>query len=157
MKIRNGFVSNSSSSSFTCSICEREESGYDLCLSDIGMGECSHGHYFCKGHMNDLSLEDKRDILIKYRDEVDDIIMKGVEGRDGNLIVMAFDKLMSEIDGWYECPDDICPCCTLKSVDRSTVYAYALYLLGKTRKDLEQDIRSKFSTRKEVWEEIRKK
>lgn len=30
VKFRNGFVSNSSSSSFICEICGEEESGYDI-------------------------------------------------------------------------------------------------------------------------------
>lgn len=46
MKSRNGFVSNSSSSSFMCLSCGEIESGMDLCLSDAGMMECVHGHIF---------------------------------------------------------------------------------------------------------------
>jgi hypothetical protein len=44
MKIRNGFVSNSSSSSFVCSICGEIESGMDLCLEDVCMVQCVKGH-----------------------------------------------------------------------------------------------------------------
>ena len=44
MKTRNGFVSNSSSSSFVCSICGESESGWDLGLSDFEMFECENGH-----------------------------------------------------------------------------------------------------------------
>ena len=39
MKIRSGFVSNSSSSSFVCCICGRSEGGYDMSLEDAGMVE----------------------------------------------------------------------------------------------------------------------
>jgi len=39
MKIRQGFVSNSSSSSFTCDVCGEEVSGYDVCLSEAEMSE----------------------------------------------------------------------------------------------------------------------
>lgn len=38
MKIRRGFVSNSSSSSFICDVCGRDKTGY----------ECENGHYFCQ-------------------------------------------------------------------------------------------------------------
>ena len=44
MKIRNGFVSNSSSSSFACSICGDIESGWDLCPVDVDMFKCDNGH-----------------------------------------------------------------------------------------------------------------
>lgn len=48
MKIRSGFVSNSSSSSFVCDFCGREDSGMDYCLEDAEMFECEHGHTFCE-------------------------------------------------------------------------------------------------------------
>ena len=50
MKIRKGFVSNSSSSSFICLVCGTVESGMDASPSDFGMSECVHGHTFCNGH-----------------------------------------------------------------------------------------------------------
>ena len=43
MKIRNGFVSNSSSSSFICEVCGQDASGYDMSLSDAEMYECING------------------------------------------------------------------------------------------------------------------
>jgi hypothetical protein len=48
MKIRNGFVSNSSSSSFVCCISGEVESGYDLGIRDAGYYECKNGHVFCE-------------------------------------------------------------------------------------------------------------
>jgi len=44
MKIRNGFVSNSSSSSFTCSVCGGDECGYDMSYRELGMIRCKNGH-----------------------------------------------------------------------------------------------------------------
>jgi len=46
MKTRNGFVSNSSTSSFVCNICGEVEAGMDLCLSDVEMVECEYDHTF---------------------------------------------------------------------------------------------------------------
>jgi hypothetical protein len=43
MKIRSGFVSNSSSSSFVCDVCGENISGMDIGLSDAGMFECMNG------------------------------------------------------------------------------------------------------------------
>ena len=45
MKIRKGFVSNSSSSSFVCKICGETESDYDLSLRDANMACCENNHY----------------------------------------------------------------------------------------------------------------
>jgi len=44
MKIRNRFVSNSSSSSFTCAVCGNTQSGYDMSLNDFEMSRCENGH-----------------------------------------------------------------------------------------------------------------
>ena len=46
MKIRKGFVSNSSSSSFICDITGSVESGYDASLSDVEMCRCINDHTF---------------------------------------------------------------------------------------------------------------
>lgn len=51
MKIRSGFVSNSSTSSFVCDVCGEEVSGMDLGISDAGMYSCENGHTFCESHM----------------------------------------------------------------------------------------------------------
>jgi len=60
MKIRNGFVSNSSSSSFVCDVCGAVESGWDACLSDFDMDRCENDHIFCNGHITDaIYVEDK--------------------------------------------------------------------------------------------------
>jgi hypothetical protein len=46
MKFREGFVTNSSSSSFICQVTGRVESGMDLSLSECGMCTCKNGHTF---------------------------------------------------------------------------------------------------------------
>lgn len=52
MKIRNGFVSNSSSSSFICEICNRTEIGWDSnSVTDYDMVRCVNDHTFCASHL----------------------------------------------------------------------------------------------------------
>jgi hypothetical protein len=59
MKIRTGFVSNSSSSSFVCLKCEESHEGYDGDYGDIKNLACEYGHDFCS---ECISLpEDERD------------------------------------------------------------------------------------------------
>lgn len=52
MKIRHGFVSNSSTSSFLCMVCGNMEAGSDCVgMSDYGFGACENGHEFCLEHI----------------------------------------------------------------------------------------------------------
>jgi hypothetical protein len=51
MKIRTGFVSNSSSSSFVCEITGEQFSGYDASLGDFELVECQNGHIFSENYV----------------------------------------------------------------------------------------------------------
>ena len=62
MKLRKGFVSNSSSSSFVCDVCGYTESGWDMSLEEAEMYECENGHTFCEGHI----IEPTKEQLIEY-------------------------------------------------------------------------------------------
>lgn len=57
MKVRNGFVSNSSSSSFVCQVCGEIESGFDSSYSEFGMVQCFEEHVLHKDHILKLSKE----------------------------------------------------------------------------------------------------
>ena len=69
MKIRNGFVSNSSSSSFICNVCGGIESGYDESLRDLGMQMCEHEHYYHTSHSLDDFMEAGKDAWYNYLKE----------------------------------------------------------------------------------------
>lgn len=66
MKVRNGFVSNSSSSSFICDVCGEVESGYDCSLSDFDMSQCEHGHVFHDGHIENGFNDQTTEFKFKY-------------------------------------------------------------------------------------------
>ena len=59
MKIRHGFVSNSSSSSFICSVCKEDYSGWDAGLSEAEMYECENNHIFCESHLVNSEIDTK--------------------------------------------------------------------------------------------------
>lgn len=60
MKVKTGFVSNSSSSSFTCLVCGREDGGFDMTLTDADMSNCIYGHIFCSHHTVETVNVDKK-------------------------------------------------------------------------------------------------
>ena len=66
MKVRNGFVSNSSSSSFVCNICGAIESGYDASIKDFDMEMCENGHEFHIGCMGDTPDFNEADTKTRY-------------------------------------------------------------------------------------------
>lgn len=68
MKVRFGFVSNSSSSSFVCEICGHTETGYDASLEDVGFVQCEHAHIFCDEHVINT------DEGVEYEDEYDEYL-----------------------------------------------------------------------------------
>ena len=53
MKTRHGFVSNSSTSSFTCDICDEEYTGWDACPSQFDCSTCENEHVMCNSHIKD--------------------------------------------------------------------------------------------------------
>lgn len=59
MKIRSGFVSNSSTSSFVCGICGESYEGWDAYPTDpaYNCSVCPNGHIMCNEHLKDVKIE----------------------------------------------------------------------------------------------------
>ncbi|HUX60708.1 MAG TPA: hypothetical protein VMV32_05305 [Ignavibacteriaceae bacterium] len=53
MKVRKGFVSNSSTSSFVCDLCGEEYTGWDASAydADYDCSVCPNGHVLCNSHL----------------------------------------------------------------------------------------------------------
>ena len=60
MKTRNGFVSNSSTTSFTCEICGAKEAGSDCVdMEEYGFCNCENGHTICLDHRKKPQTDDE--------------------------------------------------------------------------------------------------
>ncbi len=100
MKIRTGFVSNSSSSSFTCEICGATESGWDASPDEIGFVECEHGHLFCDEERLNPSEEDLDKGLINFIKKHSERDVKRIESKqEGKL--SSWDEKSLEISKRY--------------------------------------------------------
>lgn len=84
MKVRDGFVSNSSTTTFICAVCGTVESGMDAGLTEFGACECVEGHELCTKHIPKYMLKE----LNKTKQHV----VQQVKQRYGN-----WDKFKKEV------------------------------------------------------------
>ena len=170
MKIRNGFVSNSSSSSFICDVCGQDVSGWDMSLSEAEMYECENGHIFCEHHA--LSYESKKQFCIglitskiesytKRMNDSEDTIgtgygskkyyenyliteqekLKEVEESDEDY---DYDDLMESYDYRYEFPSKYCPICQMEHVTDSDMVSFLFKKFNLSKEDVKNEIKSTF-------------
>ncbi len=162
MKIRNGFVSNSSSSSFTCDVCGENVSGWDLGLSEAEMSECVNGHVLCDEHLSEsdviyeeMTFEEKKEYCLQLaewestRDEINEM------EHEEQLDDLYSDELCSEER--YNMPASRCPCCSLAKPTDSQVLEFLLFEKGTSREDIEDEMRTRFTDYEEMTQAIKGK
>jgi len=166
MKRRNGFVSNSSSSSFLCEICGRHKVSYEG-LSEVQMVECENGHTFCEHHLLEVK---KKTLLEQYKDlqekgELDeDLEVEICNKLQGALTPEEQESRLEEFEDQFDdtyadldqdgVPADSCPICTLNYIPNELLLSY-LVAATKLNLDLIADqIRSSYKNLQEVEEYI---
>ena len=138
MKIRNGFVSNSSSSSYICRICGEVEAGYELSFSDTNMIQCTNDHIICKHHI----LEGKN------REEIKQILEKmdiSVDNVDELLNKNSFYMIYNKFDNHYELPEEFCPICNMSVIDDKTLLNYMYKRSNTSNETIISEIRQSFN------------
>ncbi len=132
MKVRAGFVSNSSSSSFVCEICGEKAEGMDIGLSDADMFQCENGHTMCQEHaLQDLTCHGHTD---DYEDEDD--------GMDENY---EFDL--------YEIDEACCPICNYQEISYDDAREYLKKKYGVSEDLVFQKIKEINKRRKKLYSE----
>ena len=131
MKIRQGFVSNSSSSSFVCNACGCAESGWDMYLSEAEMHECTNGHTICDSH---IKITKKHYIEFLGKENITTL----EEEEETTIDKIDIDILeeMAE-DFRYEMPASACPVCNFEYLVREDLLRF---IKGK-HENTEQEIR----------------
>ncbi len=143
MKIRKGFVSNSSSSSFTCEVCGETYSGWDMGLEDVEMHECGNGHLICDDHMlGDIDPQAMKEFMLSYG--VEDSQKEELKTMDDDGI----EEMWEEGDFCYhireELPASFCPICSFKDIDPTEAIKYLMKKNNLTMEALKTQIQEEF-------------
>lgn len=146
-------MTNSSSSSYTCEICGRTESGWDMGLSECEMYECENGHTFC---IDELLEVDSKEII--------KIIMENEYNKESNnyerdyteseLDELDQDELMSLVaeGGHYGVPECMCPICNFIEYSEYDLSKYLLKEYGVPRDDVFAEVKALNKRRKKLYE-----
>lgn len=128
MKIRAGFVSNSSSSSFVCHQCGETFSGWDASVRDFDHYECERGHVFCTP-------------------------IKGIKipkvDYNGNEVDGEFD----EDDDFQrsEMPWQACPLCNMQVISDDMVWQYIIKTRDINLDNIREEMQKQFKTYQELY------
>ena len=148
MKYRKDFVTNSSSSSYVCEICGRDEHGWDLCLSDADMVTCENGHTFCADESLDRPT---REALIKgvLEDEYNHTAAEALEDMDSDDL---FEEWLSVNDNRYELPEYLCPICSFVEYSQSDLKDYLQAQYGISDDEVFTEVKKANKRRKKLYD-----
>ena len=155
MKIRTGFVSNSSTSSFICDVCHEVVAERDLCITDAEMYQCTNGHTFCEIHALEATPEDVAADIVrhaeiklkeypsKWWEEALESAKQLQEKED--LCMEDIEEYLEEDEGRYAWPSCFCPICNLEDLRDSDVKDYLLKKAGMTKEELVSSVKAEFN------------
>ena len=162
MKIRVGFVSNSSSSSFVCDICGEEYSGMDVSLSDAEMVSCGP-HTFCKSHLSrplpigaDFKTKAEAEVFIRKLTPYNlDRYMKELSEIDDDELQDFMDNFINDTDFDSELPEEDCPLCQFDDMIGDDMAAFLLHTSHQTKEDILKLVKKDFKSYKDFQEFIK--
>ena len=163
MKIRQGFVSNSSSSSFVCDISGRVESGWDMSMSDAGMYECVNCHTidedYVKEVVEELAARGIAACVAALPEHVADTLQEEYDKAMASRICEGdckscndpmddqdmYDLLIDLIDeDRCSLPADVCPICSLRYIENADMLRYLLKSMDRTYASVHAEIRETY-------------
>ena len=143
MKIRIGFVSNSSSSSYVCEITGKPFEIWDECF-DGNLRRCIKGHIFQEEFL--VSWDGgypSREKMLEKLDDVTDSKEECKQFREmpGDELKVAYDQSFKSKG---DCNIDECPICTMTRISSDELLLFLLKKAKLTREKAEELIRHKF-------------
>lgn len=163
MKVRTGFVSNSSSTSFTCSACSENVIGRDMSMKEAGMIRCENGHTLCeyKCVKKNWDEEITEEIILKYVEEELPIVKKREEEYAEEYGTRTDEQIRKDLRSDFEyeyrekAPSKYCPVCSFDVISEKDYMSFLLYKLGMKYKDIKDEIRKEFNSYEELKEKIK--
>lgn len=161
MKIRQGFVSNSSTTTYTCDVCGEEAAGMDINLSEWGMFQCVNGHTVCEKHEIHVTDDMKKTMLLNFTTKWD--------GDGGEAVRVEAKKCIDEDGHWedlfdetfeeytYESPAERCPICQFKEISNSEAIRYMFKKNNITKEEIMTEMKNTFSNYAELKEYLKEK
>ncbi len=159
MKIRKGFVSNSSTTTYTCDVCGEEAAGRDISLSDWGMFQCINNHTVCEKHEIHVTGDMKKTMLLNYTDEW--------SNDKGETVRKEAKEIIDEDGDWeelfeetfeeytYESPEERCPICQFKEISSDETIRYIFKKNNTTKEEVMAEMKKTFSNYKELKEYLK--
>ena len=149
MKTRNGFVSNSSSSSYVCDVSGEAFEVQDACFRDAGLAQCEAGHYFQTQFLVPFTPEyPTREVMWAKLESVTDSKRECLRYREMGTHELQQAYAKKFLNGRredYVRPQE-CPLCTMAKVKDTHLVNYLLKKQGITREQLITQIREEFAT-----------
>lgn len=149
MKTRLGFVSNSSSSSFVCSICKETFEGYNGDYGDIHHMGCENGHGFCSDCIeSSLTIEVLQDLITNNLDPEElstdpDKLREHIDDDFGGIM-----DFLREFSLEWDLPSSICPICRFEKLTDYDGLRYLMYKTNMNREEILKEIKEQLGTYK---------
>lgn len=151
MKTRKGFVSNSSTTSFTCEACGNTWAGSDsLSYADAGYFNCINGHVLCEEHkldVPDLTNQEKCDIMVTY--------YKDWPGHREEIQAYDPDDMWDHFHDFeydYGVSERYCPICQFFDISNTDTAAFLLKETGVPRDEAFAFVKKQNKRRKKLYD-----
>jgi len=178
MKIREGFISNSSTTSFTCDACGEIHAFHDsIGFEDMGIIQYSCGHGVCceKPNMDDENVQKKWEQGVRQALKEKQEDFKNTEpnrwqsAEDIQNEISKIQKVLNteEFSSFKEklrdlgyrwrdyYPSSLCPVCSLDSINNDYVFDYVIAKFQLNLNEIHKEIKSKFKNFTEYKEWIK--